>query len=144
MSESRPVLKIVCVCRGGNVRSVAMKRILHRYLGHETLAVGIDNNGEECLRMLYGWADFIIVTHKAFAERIPAEFATKVQTFHIGLDVWGNSFHPELQGIVVDVLNANPLFHFGRKLCREKVTKDVYDYQAKVRTRNIDHHDPYL
>jgi hypothetical protein len=133
----RPRLKVVCVCRGGNVRSVAMKMIVNRYLDHSTLACGLDTNDEETRNFLFVWADVIVVMHHDMFASIPPFFFAKTFIFHVGNDVWGNPFDEELQLAIVDLLNGNPIpLNFGRRINPAKVIKRLRDYREKIATRN--------
>lgn len=135
--KKRPRLKVVCVCRGGNVRSVAMKMIVTRYLDHSTLACGLDTNDEETRSFLFEWADVIAVMHRDFFDAIPERFFVKTYIFHVGNDVWGNPFDEELQTSIAKLLNENPYpLNFGRRINPKKLVKRLREYREKVATRN--------
>lgn len=139
MTTKRPRLKVVCMCRGGNVRSVAMKMILNRYLGHSSLACGLDTNDEETRRFLFEWADVIVVMHKEMACYVTDHYQFKLKVVHVGNDVWGDPFNEELQLKIVHILNAqhddlNP----GRLIDPAKVLKRLRDYKLKIESRNAE------
>lgn len=92
---SRPQ-RILCVCQGGHVRSVSLRFLLNYVHGFDSLACGWEPNTDETKRMLYDWADTIIVMETAFAEKLPADVLHKVMAIDVGPDVWGASLHPDL------------------------------------------------
>ena len=63
-------MKIITMCRGGNVRSVAAKQILNR-LGHEVIAIGADNTNFSTKKFLFDWADIIVVMSPNFFDIRP-------------------------------------------------------------------------
>ena len=105
------------MCQGGHVRSVGLKYLL-RYGGYncDVLACGWEGNTEATRRMLYGWADTIIVMQKQFADHVPAEFHTnadgsrKLFCYDVGEDRFGNPFHPELQATLKALVEGHGLF----------------------------------
>lgn len=92
--------RILCVCRRGNVRSVAVARSLKEDHGLCAIAVGFETCDAEAMRLLCGWARVIAVVREEFASRIPDEFANKVRVIDIGQDVWMNPHHPDLVKLV--------------------------------------------
>lgn len=88
--------RILTVCQGGNVRSVTLRFLLNYKYGFDALACGWEPNTDDTRRMLYEWADVIIVCEASFAELLPLDVRGKVNVFEIGPDVWGMSLHPEL------------------------------------------------
>lgn len=90
-------MKIVTMCFGGNVRSVGLKSLLHTKYGHDAVACGHSFNTLETRKMLFAWADYIVVMMKGFEEYVPSEFRHKTFLYDVGEDRYGNPFHPELQ-----------------------------------------------
>ena len=90
-------MKIVTICAGGQVRSVAAKAVLTEQ-GHDVLAVGALNNSKQTVEMLCAWADKIIVMDDALL--VAAAEPGKLSYLNVGPDRWGNPFHPELQSLV--------------------------------------------
>lgn len=84
--------KMLCVCSMGNVRSVTMARIL-KAKGHDVLAIGLKSNSRDTLRMLFGWADIVLVAENWMGGIVPH---IKVRDLEIGKDVWNEAMHPEL------------------------------------------------
>lgn len=91
-------LKLLCMCQGGNSRSVGCAFVLKYKYGHDALACGWERNDPETLAMLFAWADRIFVMQPHFAEHVPAKFRSKVTVYDVGPDIWCNGLHPELQG----------------------------------------------
>lgn len=131
-TNPRPVLSVLCVCRGGNTRSVAAKMIIHRHLGHDAIAIGVDNNSTETLHKLCKWADMVVVMSRKFEDRIPSGVYILID---VGDDIWGNPFHPELQCLIVDLLNATPALNFGRTISQDKVITGLRKYRDKIESR---------
>ncbi|MCH7568441.1 MAG: hypothetical protein IIA87_03385 [Nanoarchaeota archaeon] len=50
-------MKILCICKAGNVRSVAMAQYIRDSTSHEAIAIGIDTCSIETFDMLLEWAD---------------------------------------------------------------------------------------
>lgn len=70
--------------------------------GHDAIAVGWQAADASTQRMLFEWADRIVVMWDRFESRIPVEFRAKMMTCNVGDDRWVNSRHPELVGLVTD------------------------------------------
>lgn len=113
----RPTTKVLCMCQGGNVRSVALKYLLH-YGGMklDALACGWESNTDNTRDMLFAWADYIIVMQPQFASRVPAAFhyqpggPRKLFCYDVGQDRFGNPFHPELQQMLKGMISGHKLF----------------------------------
>lgn len=78
-------MKILTVCHGGNSRSVAMAYML-KVQGHDALACGVGPNSEETKRVLYNWADLIVLMSAEFLPWIPKEFMKKTVVVEVGPD----------------------------------------------------------
>lgn len=102
---STPTRKIVCVCAGGNVRSVGTARILKYGFNQNAVAVSYEKNMPEPFGMLAKWADFITIAQPYMITTIPKEFHEKVRVIDVGPDVYGNPDHPELQKAVLAAFN---------------------------------------
>lgn len=89
-------MKILCVCQGGNVRSVTLAYILKYQYGQDALAVGWEPNSTETKNLLYKWADVIILVEDQFKKHIPKRFHKKLRVVEIGPDRWFMSLHPDL------------------------------------------------
>lgn len=146
MNTPRPRLKIVTVCRGGNTRSVAMKMILSRYLGHDCIACGVDSNSLETITSLLNWCDAAVVMEESLVEKLPEGAIDKqfLHLFCVGQDIWGNPFDPVLQAKIVWMLNEYPIFNFGRVIDWNKVQKDLDRYKEKLTLRALGEAAPDL
>lgn len=101
-------MKILTICQGGNVRSVGLAYILKYQLGHDALAMSWEKNSLDTKKLLFEWADKIILMEKRAEEHIPDGYKDKIQVFDIGPDRWLNSLHPDLHKTIssrIDELN---------------------------------------
>lgn len=80
-------VRFLCVCNGGNCRSVAVAEILKGQYGHEAIAVGTYWFSEGSMRKLSEWADRIFVVEPFDAE-LPQPDLSRWQASPI----WGNEF----------------------------------------------------
>ncbi len=130
-------MNILCVCRGGNVRSVAAKMILHRYFGHQTLAAGWENNDESTFDYLSNWADRIVVMNEEFKNKIPSVQQDKIIVLHVGNDIWGDPYNEDLQSLVFNEILKNSLLVNRKNPSLDKVLEKIRDYKEKLKSRNI-------
>ena len=89
-------MKILCVCEGGNVRSVACAYLLKYMHCQDALAVSFAKNSPATILMLVEWADKIIVMQREMEAIVPFRHKPKVSVYDVGPDKWGNAFHPQL------------------------------------------------
>ena len=131
-------MKILCICRGGNTRSVALKMILNK-VGHDAIALGAERNSEETLNFLGDkWADRVIVLHPSLMKYIPKYLLNKTLLLDVGDDIWGSPFHPDLQRKLVELLNENRRFLIDEKPIQwHEVAVDLKRYKEKVKFRNV-------
>lgn len=96
--------KVVCICRGGQVRSVAARYILADHFGfRKVLACGWEKNDEETVRMLCEWADVVLVVGSADSWVLNSSLVpppNKTVLINIGEDRWGRYNHPDLVGVL--------------------------------------------
>lgn len=99
-------MKIVCICRGGQVRSVATRNILaEKYGFQKVLACGWEKNDQETVDMLCDWADAIIVVGSVHDWNVPASrFLQKSIFVNVGKDRWGHYGHPELHSLLTPLI----------------------------------------
>jgi predicted protein tyrosine phosphatase len=102
-------MKVVCMCQGGNSRSVGCAYLLKYYYGMDALACGWEKNTPETLDMLFSWAEGIIVMQEEFTKYVPEKYKEKLYVADVGPDIWCNSLHP-------DLLNK----------CNEQLTKIIF------------------
>lgn len=109
-------MNIVTQCQGGHVRSVALKYLLTYKYGHNVLACGWESNNKETREMLYDWADYIIILDKNMEQYVDKKFhfkedgSRKLFCYHVGEDRFGNPFHPELQQMLIGIIEKHRLF----------------------------------
>ncbi len=98
----KPTDKVVCCCRGGQVRSVSVRNILADNYGfRKVLACGLEKNDAETLCYLFAWADVILVVGSpGLLEMAPLGYAHKTRHLDVGPDRWGHYGHPELREIL--------------------------------------------
>ena len=89
-------MKILTICEGGNNRSVCLAFFMKDELGHDAISMGIRRAGRSTKKMLYEWADKIILVDKAFQDEIPKKFKRKLLVWDVGPDRYGFWWHPEL------------------------------------------------
>lgn len=94
-------MRILCVCEGGNTRSVALARLLRDEYGVDALACGWRNNSGDTLDMLCRWADHIVVMQREFKQKVGEQFQAKVRILDVGPDVFGTPTHPALTEMIV-------------------------------------------
>ena len=100
-------MKILCVCEGGNVRSVGMAFALKHIYGQDALACGWRFNSLETFKMLCDWADRIVVMQEVFVAKVPSDvLRSKVRVVDVGPDCFGNPLHPDLQACVQHAAEA--------------------------------------
>lgn len=99
-------IKILCVCRSGNVRSVATKRCLNRRGYKNVIAVGSYVVPEETLEMLTRWADIILLAKPSHGKYIRSVDKEKIsRKFDIGDDTWGTPVNWKLEEIIENQLD---------------------------------------
>ena len=97
--------KILCVCEGGNVRSVTLAYIL-KMNGIDALACGVTWNKSETVEMLFKWADKILIADKAnILDKIPEQYHSKITDMEIGSDIWGQPLGPVVMQVCLNKLN---------------------------------------
>lgn len=105
------MIKSLCVCAGGRVRSVAARFILTDVYGHDALSCGIDKNSLFTLSTLFNWADIIWVLDTevlAFIKRNWGEAAiAKIKLINVGPDQWGSESNKTLRLYVVEKIKEH-------------------------------------
>ena len=89
-------VKFLCVCDGGNVRSVALAFVLHEQMNHEAIPVGRLRVSKDTMSMLCTWADVVVILQPHMDESIPKKFKNKLLCVDVGPDRYGIWIHPEL------------------------------------------------
>ena len=103
--------KVVCICRGGQVRSVAARFVLADKFGfRKVLACGWEKNDEETVRMLCEWADVILVVGRPSDWVIlNHQFDSKIIGLEVGVDRFGHYGNLELVDMLTGMIQ--PLIH---------------------------------
>lgn len=96
-------MKVLCICNGGNVRSVAVAQAIKElngkyykikdkpgYLKYEAIAIGKNFTSPETMELLLDWSD------------ITVDVSDNGSCF-FGKDVWKNPRHPELIDIAKSI-----------------------------------------
>lgn len=87
-------MKVLCVCLGGNCRSVHLAYLLKYRYGHDALACGVEPNGGETFALLCNWAEKIILLVDG---NVPTADRHKVIDWTtLGPDQWFNPSMPLL------------------------------------------------
>lgn len=104
-------MKVLCLCSWGNVRSSCLARQLKDWYGQEALVAGLAANSVFTLRMLFDWADLILVACELkvtdYINPVPME---KIHDFNPGEDKWQTPSHPELVAIMTEKIERSGLF----------------------------------
>ena len=110
----------LCICAGGNVRSVAVAYLVKYKYQHNAIAAGVDFFGdEEFVANLMSYAQHIIVV----SEEIEIRLKRFLDLYHtryipitridIGEDKWGPQLGPynnELMNLAEDLIDKSGLF----------------------------------
>jgi predicted protein tyrosine phosphatase len=111
----------LCLCAGGNVRSVNMARLLKDFWHQEALAAGVATGmSADTLAMLYEWADVIVVMDAELMDHVPDPWRSKRMLCDVGPDNFGVGFPPALARSAIAFLRAHretfgpPLAHLDR------------------------------
>ncbi len=110
-------MKILTVCQGGTVRSVALARMLkdadvrekYDYPGeaHDVLAASWQWNSAGTLHGLCEWADLIVVMEPGHQEHLPHSYrsgrvlSNKVAVCDVGPDHFGHCFNEDLMKMCI-------------------------------------------
>lgn len=82
-------MKALCICQGGNVRSVAMATELKQRYHIDALAAGYVKNSGDTMTMLFHWADVIVVMKDEYREQVPTNLHVKLRVADVGDDTYG-------------------------------------------------------
>ena len=83
-------VRVLCVCQGGNCRSVHLAYLLKYQYHMDALACGYEGNTTKTLVMLANWAEKIVVLEAHMRANIPLEFQQKVTVLDVGKDRFFN------------------------------------------------------
>ena len=99
-------MKVLCLCQGGNVRSVALAYLLKYGADTDALACSWQKNTPETIQMLCEWADAIALLESSFKVHVPTRYHDKIAIFDVGPDRWGNPLHPDLIALLTEMVNS--------------------------------------
>jgi galactitol-specific phosphotransferase system IIB component len=102
-------MKIVTVCKEGNNRSVTLAHLLKYKYKADVLPIGVASCSPETQKMLYEWADHIIVADVELMSLMPDGYETKTKLWNVGPDIFPRPFNPELLAIAKQLIEENPL-----------------------------------
>lgn len=94
------------MCEGGVVRSVAMACVLKANHNQDAIACSWKWNPPETRRLLYAWADYIVLMESYFIKHVPKKFHHKTRVVDVGPDRYGSSMNLELCSFLLDVTNG--------------------------------------
>lgn len=100
--------KVLCVCSAGMLRSATAANVLHKELGHNTRAVGLDRGHALIVidAVLIEWADEIVVMDKQMKESVSFLCTTpkSLKTPIINLDIPDNYNYMDtkLQNLIIE------------------------------------------
>jgi len=102
-------MKILCTCEHGNNRSVTMAHILKYVPGFETMTIGLSYHSEETKKMMFEWADKILVPERKLLALIPKEYESKVKFYDIGEDIYPRPFNKILYDKAKKIMEADKI-----------------------------------
>lgn len=94
-------MKVLCLGRHGNSRSVALAYLLKRK-GHDAIAVGMRCMRRDTRKMLLDWANLIVLLHEKCQEGVPDEYWSKLKIWEVGKDTYFKEFDEHL----IELLNG--------------------------------------
>ena len=107
MQKIKRTDKILCVCEGGNSRSVALAWLFKKHLGMDAISIGTRDNSVDTLEMLYNWADHIILTDKKM--KVPEHLNGKVRVYDVGPDRYFQGFRDSLIDKFLDYIEKDEI-----------------------------------
>jgi len=96
--------KALCICQGGNSRSVALAYLLKYRYDVDALACSWEKNTTDTIAMLCNWSETIFIMQPAFREFVPEQYRAKIQVIDVGEDRWFNGLDPELLELCGELL----------------------------------------
>lgn len=88
-------MKFLCVCEGGNSRSVGLAFLLKYYCGQDAIAYTWRHQSPETMEMLCNWAEHIVLMNNGWEDKIPEPYRTKIMVCDVGDDRYFQP-HPDL------------------------------------------------
>lgn len=103
-------MKVLCVCKEGNSRSVALAYVLKKR-GHEAIAIGTHSTTLETKKVLFGWADKVILTDVTLMDAASGldALGEKLYVWDVGRDKYFRGFDEGLMNTFKAYLEGQPL-----------------------------------
>jgi hypothetical protein len=79
-------MRVLCLCQKGNSRSVILAYLLRKLFKCEAIPAGMVSTSRSTRKMLYQWADRIILVVPRYQHWIPEEFRDKLRVIDAGGD----------------------------------------------------------
>ena len=96
-SKKIKMAKILTCCKQGLVRSVGLADVLKLHFRPvDVIPIGLESNFPGTLKMLFGWANHIIVMEEQYKGRIWTLYSHKALVCEVGPDTYGNSHNRSL------------------------------------------------
>ena len=92
-------MKILCVGRKGDSRSVALAWLL-KQRKHDAIAVGMRCMRKDTRKMMLDWADQIILLHQKCQEGISSDYWSKLKVWPLGRDIYFQEPRGDLLGLL--------------------------------------------
>lgn len=102
-------MKILTVCDQGNSRSVQLAYPLKYKYKADVIPIGLDTTSKETLKMLFDWADHIILTDKEQFVKIPEGYDSKIKVWDFGDDRYIRPLNAEFAEYAKRFIEENPL-----------------------------------
>lgn len=117
LPPSGAMSRVLCLCEGGNVRSVALAAEL-KALGKDAIAAGLRRNSANTIALLIDWADTVVLMSEDLLPRwtpfhASAKAAGKgVMIVEVGPDLYGRANHPDLKAVVKPTVREWHVHHW--------------------------------
>jgi len=102
-------MRILCLGRKGDVRSVALAWLL-KGAKHDAIAVGMRCMSKDTRKMMLDWADLIILLHEKCQEGVSEEYWDKLKIWQVGRS---DKYFREFDKQLIEIL--------GKYIKREKL-----------------------
>ncbi len=103
------VKHILCVCEHGNNRSVTMAHILKYTDNFETLTAGLAYHTPETLKMLFDWAEVIVVPEYKLLSLVPEQYKSKIKYYNLGEDKYPRPFNMILYNKAKEIMRRDKI-----------------------------------
>lgn len=100
-------IKVLTVCDKGINRSVVLASLLK--WDYDTISMGTITTEKDTAKMLFEWAEVIIVVTEGLKLLIPKEYKDKVKVYDVGEDRFPRPFNLELVDYFKRYLEKDPI-----------------------------------